>query len=151
MPTIIRLDREALNNLFPEGTDARVQLQHAIVQEFVRHKVKDVVDETIVEGLVTKAIDTVKLVLREEVTAAIKKEIGEYQLWPSKVTVSLTLVEKAKAEIASQASALISDCIQKYINKEAIEAQVKASVNYNIVHEVKKQVRDKLDAAKEAL
>lgn len=39
-PILLRLDASALNALFPEGTQARAELQQSVVAEFIRKNIK---------------------------------------------------------------------------------------------------------------
>lgn len=57
--TIIRLSADAVDRLFPEGTDARVQLQQAVLSEVAGRFVKTSLDERLRAELTTLIKQTV--------------------------------------------------------------------------------------------
>jgi 23S rRNA U2552 (ribose-2'-O)-methylase RlmE/FtsJ len=61
----LRLDGPALAALFPEGTEARIELQKAVVAEFVRKHMTAAVPEDVKKLVVEQRAKAVQDVLRE--------------------------------------------------------------------------------------
>ncbi len=147
----LRLDAGAIAALFPEGSEARVKLQHAVIQEFCRHNIKGVVDLNILAPLVKGLEDQMKV----HATGVIEKAIGKVKEWPYKVTVNADLMEAAKKEIEKNATdyfaAFAKEMVEKLKLEAFVEKRIQNALHYNIGDEINKKVKEKLAAAAKAM
>ena len=68
----IQLDSNAINSLFPDGTGARLELQQAVIQNFVKK-----VRFAQLEQEIADKLGIIDGVMRREIESQIKKEITE--------------------------------------------------------------------------
>lgn len=107
----LRLDTTALAALFPEGSEARLDLQRAVVNQFITQYIKPTMIRDDVMRMVTAA--------RSEAVAQVTKELGGQNLWNT--GLSDTFKQRIKDEVTMMASAFTV----KTIN-EAVEHSVQS-------------------------
>lgn len=112
----LKLDTAALNSLFPEGSEARVQLRQAVVQNFV--------NRNFIKGLDSKIADQVRESLLEIKLPNIQQMVN------NKLDASLTgygwgreLSANASTQLREHADKMLK---QKY--KEVIDEMVRDSL-----------------------
>lgn len=143
----LRLDTQALEALFPEGSKARVDLQAAVIAEFVRKHIKTAALGPDVQRLIEKARSEVN-----DIIGKAKTEMVEKVLRDQGVTRTGSY---GKIELSNQAKQMLSDATRQEIFKTigfSIEDQVKniagtvrhdaqAAVNRLVDSEIKAAVK----------
>ena len=143
----LRLDTPALNALFPEGSDARVELQHAVIQNFVQRALKPAVVSQEVRDLITKE--------RREAVAQVLKELGLGTSWYAVGSSSLTGTAKemirdaATKDIRGQVDEVIAQARNELLG--AIPGNLKASVELRTNLELDKLIRERLAEVSKAI
>lgn len=121
---LLRLNSQALNDLFPEGSQARVNLQQAVVAEFVSKNIKPKNFGEDIQQQIESATEDVKKTIngaKVSVTNAMLKELG--------------VVKGGWGEI------VLNDEIKQKINdavKQTIDMQVQSAINAHIADKVSK-------------
>lgn len=149
----IKLNAAAMDRLFPEGTEARVNLQQTIIQNFatrfiklktnaelaawIQPQIRSVTQEVVAEYFnlrhyekpaVTDVLrESIKTAFREEVQKNIRDVVGEMKDY---VTES---VDAAKCRIT-----------------ESMDLTITTSLDMAVVKEVRKKVEDKVKLALES-
>lgn len=138
----LKLDAAALEALFPPGSEVRVELQNAVIAEFLRKNIKPSLMGGPTMAAVAKARETVTQELLKE-HGVIKGTWGEYKLTPEAVNALRVEVKAAVSSIhdsvTSATAALggtmkhdIQAALNRMVNAEirdAVKARVQAVVN----------------------
>lgn len=129
----LQLDSKALEALFPEGSEARVHLQSAVIQSFANRYIKCVADEEL------KKLDSK---IREEVQRIIAKDgLFTYQMYKGYV-VSDTYKNKLKNAINEEVDDIIKS-IESDVNVKM--RKVAYETVENKTAELKVLIESKLD------
>lgn len=132
----LKLDTNALESLFPAGSEARVNLQKAVIANFIRAHVKP--------SFVTAEVE--KLV-KEAQTEAVKQVLAEMGLRPH-WNGTTTLSDTAKREIELQARRALEPMVDTAVKAgvraaaELIEPRIKQHVEYETNINIKRAVSD---------
>lgn len=120
----LKLDTAAVNALFPEGTQARVDLQQAVINNITKNLLSKHIDQDIKDKVVEAAKE---LGLQYNFQELVQKELGTYldrRGWASTYPIQ----ESRKAELAKsirqQVSTVASsefNALSKQITDEAVE------------------------------
>lgn len=94
----LRLDADALAKLFPEGSQARVELQNAVVAEFIKKHVSDKLVADDVQRLIKSA--------KSEAVTEVMRELGVHSQWGN-VVLSDTFKNKLKEQVREQVTSHI--------------------------------------------
>lgn len=142
-PILLRLDASAIYSLFPEGTQARADLQQAVVAEFIRKNIKpsalgdDVRDQ--IERARSDALSAIKSA-KDEMTAKVLADQGVGKV----IWGHVELKNEAKQAINEAARAAVRDEISKVI-REQIETQAQA-LRGTISHDAQAAVNRMIDS-----
>lgn len=156
----LKLDVAALNTLFPEGTEARVELQSAVIAAFTRKHLK----ETALGNDVHKAINEAKREILEnleqakrEVQIQTLKELGLRKDWAGSFimlgnenTLIRSLISAAvKEALNSEIRNTIAESITKQIERHrgTIQHDIQVALNRIVVEEVTEAVKTKINNA----
>lgn len=148
-PIKIQLNAEALAALFPEGSAARIELQNAVVAEFVRKNLRDRalgndVFETIDRARVdaSAAVERARrdIMDRSLAEAGLKKEYGGFKLQGEAETLikstARNMVERAAREAADAAAEAAVEKIKTDLDA-AVQRRINAITDTNIRAAVK--------------
>lgn len=116
---VLKLNMNVLNALFPEGTEARVELQQAVLAE---------VSRTFVKNSLSAEVQTYLRTLTQEVNQAINVKSVVAQYFETSAAWNATTKLKPGTDlvkaIANAAETALSDKFYQLLN-ERVEAQVK--------------------------
>lgn len=142
MTTTIRLDTNAMNALFPEGSQARVELQQCVIAEFTRKHLKP--------STIGSDIHRLILAAKQE---AIKGALEELGCKVGPITGSVTLSAKLTQEIRKTASdsvrSLTLDAVTEI--KPTIQDHANRAVNAILEREIIEAIRKRIEAVKAQL
>jgi hypothetical protein len=130
----LRLDSQALAALFPEGTQARVDLQSAVIAEFCRKHIKT--------AALGPEVQTQIEVAMKDANTHFLSAAGILHGRFSNVVLS----DEVKRKISEAASEAVQDGIRKAITSEVesmrvnVEARVQRAVDNMVASTVDKQV-----------
>lgn len=157
---MLRIDLRALAALFPEGSPARVELQQAVVAEFVRKHLKDSVLGSGIEAMLTETRDNLRAEIRAARDQLLKNDqavagvTGDY--WRG-----IRFSDDAKNAIKSEAYAVLKGVIEESIKghvathmqrlEKAIANAVQAATTKAIEDQVSAAVRARVAAVVEKL
>lgn len=141
MTILLRLDADAMNALFPEGTKARVDLQQAVIAEFMRKHIKP--------GLLgAKVIDQINIAKDEMVQKVLHDHGVCSDTW-------------GRVELKNEAKAIINEATRKVMREEistaadhlrgTIKEATQASVNRMIDAEIREAVKARFAAVMEQM
>lgn len=161
MTTQIKLDASAMNALFPEGSEARVNLQNCVVAEFIRKNVenylkadtRDAVNDAVkllfADGKIEatdpdllrdKVLKMVRINYRNSIALAddsqfklaVEKEVKDIAIKNREELFSL-IKEKAKTEFTQHSNAA-EDRVHKLLaqNSKAIRDAVESYIDANL-------------------
>jgi hypothetical protein len=153
MPIILRLDAGALEKLFPAGSEMRVELQNAVVAEFTRKHIKNVLDITIINPIV----EDVKKKMQDQIDATCKDLVGTVSQWGNpKVRLNPELLTTLKLKVAEQVNAQVTEVTAQALVEggpimKMVEKRIQESLKYKITDEITRGVNAKLEAAKKAM
>jgi hypothetical protein len=122
----VQLDTKAMNELFPEGSECRVQLQQAVIQNYAQATLKGCKAEIMdsVRSDLRLAVSEVRDEVRKEHEAFTKELVDGTNSWSN----NYKLTEKGKEFIKSQAEqALLGDM---YDNLEQFALDKLKSMDY---------------------
>lgn len=126
---LLRLNSEAIASLFPDGTQARVDLQSAVIAEFARKHIKPM---TIGE----EAAKQIRAARTSALEAIEKAEEDMHRKVLADQGVQIT--RGGRVELSNEAKAFLNDAVRQAIREE-IAAQVKAMRGI-IAHDVRVNV-----------
>lgn len=130
---ILYLNQDALNTLFPEGTEARIKLGEAVLAKAV---------STHVKGLITPEVS--EMIAREVRTATAKLDlkalIGEafqktgWQGGPYRIIENSGLDATIKSAVSMAFTTATFDVVEKEVNSkvELLTADIEKRVNYEV-------------------
>lgn len=148
----IKIDSNALERLFPEGTEARVKLQQAVIQNFATRVIKD------------QSQASLARLIRKEIEPVVKDAVAEHFVggaWGPEV-----LTEKMKFAIAEEWRKQVTSHLHNFAmthgqlmkghmdrQSEALLATIPQQVELNvkplIVQKIRNEVVNKINAALE--
>jgi hypothetical protein len=149
-PIKLQLNAEAIEALFPEGTQARIELQNAVVAEFTRKHLRDKALGDNVQAQIERAradaLDAVKRAKSAVVDQALT-EIGA-----GKNYNGVYLSDTMKREIAEQARRAVRDEIAKDVTEhvQAAAANLKAQITESAQSAVSRLLDTEIRAAVKA-
>lgn len=118
----LHLDTNAVDALFPEGTQARVELQQAVIAEIIRRKIKPgALGESVaaqIERARSDALDAIERAKAEMADKVLRDQGVTKDHWGC-----IELKNEAKATIDEAARQAIRDEIEKAI-REQVKSQV---------------------------
>lgn len=138
----LRLDVPALQALFPEGSEARLDLQRAVVSQFITQYLKPSMIRDDVMRMVTAA--------RAEAVAQVMREMGAQSTWGAGISDSFKL--QLKNEIATQASSFVSNEINEALMRSMtarvknIEATVENALERMTANMLRARLEEKIRA-----
>lgn len=152
--TIIKLSADALDRLFPEGTDARLQLQHAVLAEAANRYVK---------GALT---DDIRKYLRDIVATAsaelnadklIAEAFKPFAHWSQTLEVKPdSNIGKTIAESVKEAHRIGASNLARDMAREAVEAivdtahlrgEIARHISDQLGSQVRKDIAKRVEAA----
>ncbi|MBS49922.1 MAG: hypothetical protein CMN60_21355 [Sphingobium sp.] len=120
----LKLDTNAVESLFPEGSEVRVQLQNAVIAEMT----KRLYDKAMKEAL-NEALSGLRAVIDEKAKEVIQEEIAKventYSINP-KVTLSNRILENIRSQAASVVDLAI--CRGMADVEKVIEKRIESSI-----------------------
>lgn len=146
MSTVIRLDTNALNALFPEGSEARIELQRAVVAQFVQANIRGKTIGAEVEKIVGNAKDQ-----------AVRDALKELGVTPGWGGSGVTLSDSFKRQLHDEARSATQFRVTEQINRAADEVagrvlgRLQAAVDAKTDEEIGKLLRTRLERISKAL
>lgn len=142
----LKLNSEAVATLFPEGTPARVELQNAVVAEFLRKNIKPQLLQDNLQSQIDRQV--------KDATKEALKDLGVVTTW-----ASLDLTQKFKNDLQSRVrdsvDAITRDAIQAYVNSPEFIEWRNATINSTIAgsfgRALETAVKDRLAVVAETL
>lgn len=158
----LRLNPEALAAMFPEGTEARVELQKAVVFEFVKRNLRVASLGPEVERAIRDAMNDSQRISKgvvEQAQAAVLGELGlkkagawgdTYELQPG---ARNEVYVKVKAAFDERVNETITSCIDRRMRKLEAEIETEVQKRLDAIVEVLTVdvVRAKLETALKGL
>ena len=137
MTTII-LNKEAVDTLFPEGTEARVQLQQSVLEQLVKQSIKapNIASEVQVE--ITRA--------QENLRASCLMQLGVAPTRCGGIKLSQNMMDEIKREVSYALGAGIRESVELQASKDRINE----IVEYQIASHLSVTVRKALEEAMKA-
>jgi hypothetical protein len=139
MSITLKLDTAAMEALFPAGSEARVELQRAVVANFIAAHIKPAMIGAQVEAMVKAAKE-----------AAVKEALAELGITPAWGGAT-TLSESFKAKLKEQAGDSIRANISKVVDEAAtdvlskIDGRLKAAVDAKTDDEIRRVIRQRVE------
>lgn len=145
MTVEIKLDTNAMNALFPEGTEARVNLQKAVIANFAKTNLKP---SQVVQKEVMAEIDKEAKKITEEVLRELQVK-GPIRGW----TDTWILKPEFEANIRKVIKEKIDQMIHSAVcaAEENVARIVKSRIDDEVVRQIRIGVSAKMDALKESL
>lgn len=149
--TIIRLSADAVDRLFPEGTEARVQLQQAVLSEVAGRFVKTSLDERLRAELTTLIKQTVAGADLDELVAEHflrKGYAGDLVPRPGG-RVAQAIAEAVRQKVTDEFHEYVAKCVDNQL-AEAVEKaneHAEAVVRRHINHRTADFLKHKVDEA----
>lgn len=151
---VLKLNTQTLNALFPEGTEARVQLQQAVVAEFAKKTARNSLDDAATTYL--NALS--KQVANKDALEGLVKSLFERESHPwnrGKLRVkeggdlATAISDAIKEGLDSKFRELIKQTVAEQIDdwKSKIGPSVEYAVRTNVEHITKAMIKEKVDAA----
>lgn len=147
----IRLDTKALAALFPEGTEARVHLQNAVVAEFIRRHIKP----SLVEKDVIDHIDIAERNAVNEVLNKLGATTDRFSGYGGSIKFSSSFIrlldEKATESVNNLMSVLIHAYAESDACKRRVDNLVAKAIETRFSAALDKAVQDRLQAIQQKL
>lgn len=152
---LLRLDASAVTAIFPEGTEARVNLQNAVIAEFVRKNIKpsllgqDVADQ--IERARADALNAIKK-RADDAKHTYLAELGVSVDGYSRVLLSDSVRSKIQESAKMAVHIEINSVIREQVNAAAeklrgtIDHDAKAAVNRLVDSEIREAVKARVAA-----
>lgn len=142
----IQLDTKALNALFPEGSEARVELQQAVIQNFMQKAYSHKLEQEI-----SACVNNLEIATREDIYFMVAKQLGEkFELvygnnsYKKELKAKRSEVQKFLDTFKSDtANAMINDFFEKISNgmEETIEKTLNSSeAEHNIRIKIRRAI-----------
>lgn len=157
----LKLDTAAVNALFPEGTQARVDLQQAVINNVVTGILSKRIDEVLVKQIHTAVLDmgletSLRTLVQNELEAYLKKRSwntrSDLLTDISKTTVKAAVDQEVKNLSASLFDEIIKECTEKA--KKTFSDGMKRKIDYALENSqehfaarLNDKFKDVLDAA----
>lgn len=137
----IVLNKEALDALFPEGSEARLKLASSAMKAFLNSAVKPTQISDSITNLITSHVNAAK----EEAL----REIGFIENWAGNFRISPRLYEAIQDRAKTDVHAAIGETIGPYIEKAlaTLEPQLQAMLERQTERRLAELMKDKLAAA----
>ena len=148
---IIRLNIDAMNALFPEGTEARVDLQAAVLREAAgRHVKGQLTDE--MRRIIDKRVKEISSEF--DVDAEIRKSFTKTGRWADDLTakpgtpISKAIQSAARMQVEDHIASLISASVKRAVDglSDKIEDSVSRIADRLTRDEISKKVRERLQS-----
>lgn len=161
MTTVIKLDTKAMNALFPEGSEARVDLQAAVIKNFINRNadnfLSEKIEQTVKEHLIATVGPANVDILSEAANYALRKYIdshwhglklsgkGQLLIIDEVKQVAAKHIEKLVRDTANE---MLSDGVEqavlhaKKIMPDFINETAKSAWKYEVLKQVKKSLGD---------
>lgn len=120
MTTII-LDQEAIKAIFPEGTEARVELQRTVLDQLA----KQVIREPQLNDAILKKIDSV----RNEVMKAALDKVGVVHGLYGRVTLNKEAESRVRTAAEAAVYEIVSEAVKSVEIKAIVDAQIEGQVS----------------------
>ena len=109
----LRLDSAAIEKLFPEGSTARVDLQQAVIAEFVRKTVKPYALGSDIELRISRARSEAIREVDDAIKSCYAKEVER---------AGLTLTKEWQPQVSAETRALIRNAAYTEVRQTIMEA-----------------------------
>lgn len=133
----LKLNTEAVALLFPEGSTARVDLQNAVVAEFLRKHIKP---QILADGLKSQ-IDTKVAEARKDAL----RQLGVLNGWGG-VDLSSEMTRKVREAVAVQVNAAMEKAIEEYASSPEAQRRFQERLDRVIEHRFTKALDTLVDA-----
>jgi len=147
MGITLKLDASALNALFPEGYEARVELSHAVLNQAAQQYVKGGVSKEVAEYLTSHLAGAANMfddAIRRQLRAyhSGKTVIGEGQ------PLHHILQESVKKALEQNVAVCIQDVTDKMVANALadLDARIQSVVDYKVALEINTRVDKRLKA-----
>lgn len=134
--TTIVLNKEAMNALFPEGSEARLQLATSAIKAFAESSIKP----AMISDKILAIIDE----QRKAVTHEVLKELGVTASWGG-TSFRQDFLDKLKNEAANSVSAAITASIKPMV--ERAQAQLQEQIERTLQSRMQSDVNKMVSAA----
>lgn len=149
MSTVIRLDRNAIDALFPDGSEARVELQRAVLSTVIKQSMH-VKSPAQIQAMIEKELlaihaDTRKLIAESSASVAaewFRKIWGEHLLTSDRKMAVRKAVEDSMAEHLTET---INSAVSE--SKEAVISRAAKNAERDIQRIVDATVKQSIDEA----
>jgi hypothetical protein len=149
---IIRLNADAMNQLFPEGTQARIDLQSAVLNEVSTRFVKGQMTEEIEQHLSLLVAHTAKAVDTE---ALVKRAFAKKPGWNSQLEVAtgsglaLAIGSMVASEFENKLNKMADEAVEKYLPQamQGIESKVQRVIDSKINEATRELIQKKVNDA----
>ena len=138
MSVIIRLDVNALNALFPEGSESRVELQNSVVAEFARKHLKPSTLK------VTSLLETAKTQLVNETLRELGAKIS-YHSVVLPLSVQKQIKEDTEKAVQTHISKAVATAMSDTATQELVEhlqASIEAKLDKELTAMIQRRVND---------
>jgi hypothetical protein len=123
-PILLRINAQALEALFPEGSQARVDIQASVIDEFTRKYIKpSSMPESVVAKLSETRMDFERRI-DNEVKEALKKE-GLYDLILSRTRIPPSVASKIHEQALQAVTDLITSSVRAQLEQAVVAATEK--------------------------
>lgn len=160
MTILLRLDTNAVDALFPEGTQARVELQQAVIAEIIRRQIKpEALGESVTSQIAAARADALNAIKRARDDAAgrafeeqgvAKSTWGGVELKPGAKAV---INEAARQAVRDEITNVIAEQIgiQAERLRGTVTHDAQAAVNRMIDREIQAAVKARVAAVVEQM
>src|ERR1035437_10000265 len=131
MSITIKLDTPAMNTLFPEGSEARVELQKAVLANFCASALKP--------SWLGEAVTRTVAIAKDAAIREVLSEIGIVQKYGS-----LTIPDSLRLRFKDEARSAVHECVAPLIKEAVLERT--ATLGDGVRFEVSRMVDAKIDA-----
>lgn len=146
MTVQIKLDTHALSALFPEGAEARVELQSAVIAEFLRKNIKPQVVHDNLRDMIDSRV--------KEATRDALKQLGVSMTW-ARPELTQQFKAQIQKEVHDQVNALMREGIRDYVASAEFldwrDSMVKMIVEQSFRRALDEAVNQRLQQIKESL
>lgn len=140
MTVSIHLDVQALNALFPEGSEARAQLARGVIENFIRNNLKP-------QSLGQEVRDLIEKARKEAVTEALRT-LGVSQSWGGGVSLSDSFTRKLREQATESIQAEITKEVDR-VRAEVIgriDMRLESSLRGTLDDRIQRAVRERVEA-----
>lgn len=156
-PMTLRLDTKALNTLFPEGSEARVDLTRAIIQNFISKELNPASYDVKVRKSMQDAREKCENAIDEAVASvrdSLLRQVGIVDRWGTvtlHVSVREKIVDACRMAVNEAMTSGVNQAIAGAINdvRSAVMSRATQQVERITEEEIRSAVRAKINAALE--